>query len=125
MQNLGSITNLEKMTGVKVVAEDSNGNPVPNFNGTPSISADIGGVAISNVQATADLPANSTFTFDITATGVSDGPVTLTVQGSKGPSLPLFTADLQITVTQDPSLPGLPVTWVATPGVISAQVVVQ
>ena len=56
------------------------------------------------------------FTFDLTGVAPSVGPVTLSIVGSQGNFQPTFTTTAQITVTLDPTTPGVPVQWAVTPG---------
>lgn len=104
-QDLGSISNLEKQTGVKLVAKDANGNIVPLPNAQVPIPAfsQQQVVSVANMIATDDLPANSTFTCDVIGgPNPSVGPVT-------------------VTITLDPSIPGPATQLVVTPGVIGPQ----
>ena len=81
LQNLGTITNLQKMTGVLLATQDANGNPVA-LSGLPNPAADQSqSVSFANMTAVPNAtPANSQFTFDIIGTGVSNGAVTITIQ---------------------------------------------
>jgi hypothetical protein len=117
--DLGTITNLQTMTGVKFQAQDANGHTVTSFNGITLTSDQASAVRITNVQATADLPAGSTFTADIQGLAPSNGPVTITAKGQQGNFQPTFTTTFTITVVLDPSLPGPPVAWVATAGAVA------
>jgi len=106
------------MTGVKIVAQDANGNVVPDF-GNPQFTVDQpNSVSISNVQVTSDLPANSTFTFDIQSGVPSNGPVNITIQGQQGNFQPTFETVVQISVVLDPSTPGPPTQWAVTAGAV-------
>lgn len=125
MLNLGNITNLQKMAGVKIVAKDSNNNIVANF-GTPTFTTDIAGVTFANIAPTADLPVDSTFTFDIVANPPSSGSppvglITITITGVQGNFKPTFSTQFQIGVIMDPSLSGPPVSWDITPGTVVPQ----
>jgi hypothetical protein len=120
-QDLGSITNLETMTGVEFVAEDGNGHIVPSFNGLTLTADQASCVEFDNlvaVAATDTNPAGSTFKVDIKGKAVSTGPVTITAKGQQGNFQPVFTTPVTIEVTLDPSLPGPPTNWVVTPGTI-------
>lgn len=118
--DLGTITNLQTMTGVKFQAMDANGHVVPSFNGITLTADQASAVKITNVQATSDLPAGSTFTADVQGLAPSNGPVTITAKGQQGNFQPTFTTAFTITVVLDPSLPGPPVAWVATAGAVVA-----
>lgn len=119
MQDLGTITNRTKMTGVKLVAKDVNGNVVPLPNGQlpqPAFSQN-GTASVANMLATSDLPANSTFTCDVIGgPNPSVGPVTIEFQTHKANGTLGFTENVTITVAIDPSIPGDPSQLVVTPG---------
>lgn len=120
--NLGSITTLQKMTGVKFVARDTNEDAVVSFNGLTLAADQPGSITFANKTVTPDLPAGSTFTVDLVATSTpSSGPVTITATGQQGNGQPLFTTQVQITVTLDPSTPGVPTHWDVTPGAMVSQ----
>lgn len=120
-QDLGSITNLETMTGVEFEATDVNGHIVPSFNGLTLTADQASCVEFDNLvalPATETNPAGSTYTVDIKGKAVSSGVVTITAKGQQGNFEPIFTTPVTIAVTLDPSLPGLPTNWVVTPGTI-------
>lgn len=119
-QDLGTITTLQKMVGIKLVAKDANENTVPSFNGLSLSALPANILTISNIQQTADLPAGSTFTFDVAALGPL-GQATITADGQQGNFQPHFDTDFTIEVIADPSTPGPPTHWVGTPGTIEAQ----
>lgn len=121
LQNLGTITTKQKMTGVKFQAQDANGNPVVSFNGLTLAADQTSCVQFANQAQTSDLPAGSTFTVDIIGEAVSVGPVTISATGMQGNFQPTFTTEVQIEVTLDPSTPGVPTNWVVTAGAIVSQ----
>lgn len=114
--DLGTITNLQTMTGVKFVAQDANGHVVTSFNGITLSVDQASALTISNVQQTSDLPAGSTFTADIKGVAPTSGVATITATGQQGNFQPTFSSTFTITVVMDPSLPGPPIAWVATAG---------
>lgn len=116
--DLGTITNLQTMTGVKFVAQDANGHTVPSFNGITLTSDQPNAIQIKNVAPTNDPPAGSTFTADIQGLAPSNGNVTITATGQQGNFQPQFSTTFTIKVVVDPSLPGPPVAWVATAGTV-------
>lgn len=124
MQDLGTITNLQKMTGVKLVCQDANGNTVSLPNGQlpqPAFSQNAV-VSVANMAPTADLPANSTFTCDVIGgPNPSTGAVTIEFQTHKANGTSGFTENVTITVILDPSIPGDPAKLVVTPGTIVHQ----
>ncbi len=118
-QDLGTITNLQTMTGVKFVAQDANGHVVPSFNAIAFSVDQASAIKITNVQATSDLPAGSTYTANIQGLAPSSGKVNITATGQQGNFQPTFSTVFTITVVMDPSLPGPPVAWVATAGTVA------
>lgn len=123
-QDLGSISNLEKQTGVKLVAKDANGNIVPLPNAQVPIPAfsQQQVVSVANMIATDDLPANSTFTCDVIGgPNPSVGPVTINFQTHNANGTQGFTEPVTVTITLDPSIPGPATQLVVTPGVIGPQ----
>lgn len=119
VQDLGTITTKQKMIGVKLVAQDANGNVVPSFNGLSLTATPVGVVSFANQTQTSDLPADSTFTVDIV--GQSVGQATIVADGQQGNFQPHFDTSFTIEVTLDPSTPGPPTTWIVTPGTIVSQ----
>ena len=122
LRNLGTITNLQKMTGVLLATQDANGNPVA-LSGLPNPAADQSqSVSFANMTAVPNAtPANSQFTFDIIGTGVSNGAVTITIQTQQSNGDAGFSQQCQITVIEDPSIPGPPAQFVITAGTIVHQ----
>ena len=124
LQNLGSITNLQKMTGVLLQTQDANGNPVSLPGGLPQLSVDQSqSASIQNfAQVAGATPANSQFTCDIVGgPNPSTGPVTITIQTHLANGDAGFSQQMQITVTEDPSIPGPASQFVVTPGSIGPQ----
>lgn len=124
MQDLGTITNLEKMVGIKLVSKDANGNVVPLPNGQVPVPAfdQQQVVSIANMVATSDLPANSTFTCDaIGGPNPSTGPVTIEFQTHNANGTQGYTENVTITIALDPSIPGPSTQLVVTPGTVEAQ----
>jgi hypothetical protein len=121
MQDLGQIQVNQKRTNVILAAHDTPGeNTVPSFNGLTLTATPPGIVSFANQTQTADLPAGSTFKFDIIGHVV--GAVTITAQGQQGNFMPTFTTDLSFEVVADPNAPGLPDHWVVVdPGQTVAQ----
>lgn len=119
--DLGTITTKQKMVGVKFVARDANGNAVPSFNGLALTSDQPSAIQLSNQQTLPDLPAGSTYTVDIAGIAASTGPVTITATGQQGNFQPHFTSLVTITVTLDPSTPGVPTHFDITPGTVEPQ----
>jgi len=122
LQDLGQITTLQKMIGIKMVARDVNENEVFSFNGLQVSAVPANIVTLSNVQQAPDLPAGSAFTFDAEAIGPLGGPtgqVTITCVGQQGNFQPLFTTSFTLEVIPDPSTPGPPTHWTGTPGTIA------
>ncbi len=119
VQDLGTITTKQKMTGVKLVAKDDNGNVVASFNGLSLTATPAGVVSFANQAPTSDLPADSTFTVDII--GQAPGTATITADGQQGNFQPHFDTSFTVEVTLDPSTPGVPTQWVVTPGTVVSQ----
>jgi hypothetical protein len=119
MQDLGTLQLSQKMTGVKLEAEDASSNVVMSFNGLSLSVTPAGIVSFANQSTSAALPAGSTFFVDILAENI--GQATITAQGQQGNFLPTFTYQFTVEVVADPNTPGLPVTWVVTPGPIVSQ----
>ena len=120
LQDLGTITTLQKMVGVKLVAKDANETQVVSFNGLDLSVVPANFVQISNIQILSDLPAGSAFTFDVAALGPL-GQVTITATGRQVNLQPTFSTSYTLEVITDPSTPGPPTHWVATPGTIVPQ----
>ena len=105
------------MTGIKLVAKDANETQVVSFNGLNLSVLPPNVVQISNQQQAADVPPGSAFTFDVAALGPL-GQVTITATGQQGNLEPTFSNSFTLEVIPDPSTPGPPTHWVATPGII-------
>lgn len=118
--DLGLITTKQKMVGVGFVAHDTNENQVPSTNNLQLTALPAGIVTFANlVEVSGDSPAHSAYTVDIIGVGV--GSATITAQGQQVAFGANFSSTDTIEVTLDPSTPGLPTHWVATPGVILPQ----
>lgn len=122
MVNLGTITNLQTLRGIRLASFDDNSHEVPVDNGF-QFSADQPGCIMFSGSGPdqAAVPAGSAFFIDIIGKQPSDGPVTITFTGQKPGSGAPFTSQAQITITLDPSLPGQPTNWQITPGTVVAQ----
>jgi hypothetical protein len=123
LQNLGSITNLQKMTGVLLKCEDINGNVVALPSAPDPIVDQQQSASIANVTKVPNQsPDGSQYTFDVVGgPNPSNGPVTITVQTHQANGDAGFSQQMQITITEDPSIPGPPAQFVVTPGTIAAQ----
>lgn len=122
--DLGTITNLQRMSQVRIVANDANSNQVPVFNGTTpaglQLFANQTSITFENiVPDPAASPVGSAFFADIVGQAPSSGLVSITAKGQVDASGAVFNNVVAtITVIKDPSIPGPPAFWVITAGTI-------
>lgn len=121
MQDLGTITNLERMNGVTIKVTDD--DPTPNqvsLTGLPNPVANQNGV-VTFVNMAADpaaAPPNSKFTFDIVSVAPSSGALTINIETHQANGTQGFTEPVTLVVELDPNIPGNPAHLVVTPGSI-------